>query len=442
MERALPTIAVLGAAGLIGQAVATDLAAAGFGVHAVARRFTAAQRAGFGDGAVEAPIAGLDAAALAHLLDARGVEIVVNCLGVLQDGPGGTTEDVHRGFVSRLLAALRALGRPALLVHLSIPGRADDDRTAFSRTKRAAERLIEASGLPYVILRPGFVVAPAAFGGSALLRALAMLPATLPAALAQRPLAAIAVGDIGRTVEAVARRWAAGEREWSAAWELVERQPGTAGAMVEGLRRRLGGPKPRLAMPAWLLRAGATAGDLVARLGWQPPVRSTALAELDRGVTGDPSGWIAATGIEPTPRGAMLAGLPATVQERWFARLYLLKAPIVAVLVLFWVASGSIALAASFDAAVAILTTAGFAPAPARAITIASSVLDIAVGLAIAWRRTCRGGLLAGILVSLFYMAGAAAITPGLWIEPLGALVKTFPAIVLMLVALATLEAR
>jgi hypothetical protein len=39
-------------------------------------------------------------------------------------------------------------------------------------------------------------------------------------------------------------------------------------------------------------------------------------------------------------------------------------------------------------------------------------------------------------------MVGAAVITPELWIEPLGALVKTGPAIVLMLVALAMLEDR
>jgi len=64
------------------------------------------------------------------------------------------------------------------------------------------------------------------------------------------------------------------------------------------------------------------------------------------------------------------------------------------------------------------------------------------VGLAIAFRRTSRRGLLAGIVVSLFYMVGAAILTPELWLEPLGALVKTGPAIVLMLVALAISEDR
>ncbi len=75
----------------------------------------------------------------------------------------------------------------------------------------------------------------------------------------------------------------------------------------------------------------------------------------------------------------------------------------------------------------------------AQAITIASSLLDIFGRLAIAFRRSCRVGLLTGVAVSLFYMIGAAIITPELWIEPLGALVKTGPAIVLMLVAFAML---
>jgi hypothetical protein len=51
-------------------------------------------------------------------------------------------------------------------------------------------------------------------------------------------------------------------------------------------------------------------------------------------------------------------------------------------------------------------------------------------------------GLIVGIVASLGYMIGAAILTPDLWIEPLGALVKTGPAIVLMLVALLTLDNR
>jgi hypothetical protein len=66
----------------------------------------------------------------------------------------------------------------------------------------------------------------------------------------------------------------------------------------------------------------------------------------------------------------------------------------------------------------------------------------VTIGILIAFRRSCAAGLIAGIAVSLGYMAGTAILTPDLWIEPLGALVKTGPAIVLMMVALLTLDSR
>jgi uncharacterized protein YbjT (DUF2867 family) len=124
---------------------------------------------------------------------------VVNCLGVLQDGPGSDVSAVHRDFVARLLRAIQASGRAIRLVHISIPGTAEGDRTAFSVTKREAERLIAASGIPYAILRPGFVIAPSAYGGSAMLRALAAFPIDLPAKEAATPFQPVDVEDIAAT---------------------------------------------------------------------------------------------------------------------------------------------------------------------------------------------------------------------------------------------------
>jgi hypothetical protein len=103
---------------------------------------------------------------------------------------------------------------------------------------------------------------------------------------------------------------------------------------------------------------------------------------------------------------------------------------------------GLIALTVAYHAAVETLTSRGFPEGLAHAVTWASSSVHIAVGIAIAMARTCRFGLFAGIVVSVLYMAGAAVLTPALWFEPLGALVKTGPAIVLMAVALAMLDKR
>ncbi|MBV9458697.1 MAG: DoxX-like family protein, partial [Bradyrhizobium sp.] len=191
-----------------------------------------------------------------------------------------------------------------------------------------------------------------------------------------------------------------------------------------------------------LLDLGARLGDLAARLGWMPPMRSTAIAELRRGVVGDPRPWMAATGIVPRTIAQMIGQRSATIQDKWFARLFLIKPLLLASLVLFWSGSGFIALVISFPATKAILADHGFPRwliAPFAGIT---SLMDISIGILIAFRRTCASGLIAGILLSLGYMAGTALLTPDLWIEPLGALVKTGPAIVLMLVALMMLDNR
>jgi uncharacterized protein YbjT (DUF2867 family) len=184
-------ILVLGASGLIGRFVTDDLRARGFHVVGIARRFSASQKASALD--LEIPVLAMDASSLARLMADHGVDLVVNCLGVLQDGPGSDVGAVHRDFVARLLQAIRHCGRAIRLIHISIPGAAGDDRTAFSQTKREAERLIAASGIPFAILRPGLVIAPSAYGGSAMLRALAASPMDLPAAESATPFQPVVV---------------------------------------------------------------------------------------------------------------------------------------------------------------------------------------------------------------------------------------------------------
>jgi uncharacterized protein YbjT (DUF2867 family) len=430
-------ILVLGASGLIGRFVSDDLRARAFEVTGVARKFPASQSSPLD---LELPVMSMDASALAKLLCDRAVDVVVNCLGVLQDGPGSDTNAVHRDFVARLLPAIRDSGRAIRLIHISIPGTAETDRTAFATTKREAERLIAASGVAYAILRPGFVVAPAAYGGSAMLRALAALPVDLPATERTTPFQPVAVEDIAATIAWLAARVPAEAR--AVTWDLMQPQAITIGGVIGHFRHAFGTQDwPRLSMPPFLLGLGAKLGDLASWLGWMPPMRTTAIAELRRGVTGDPAGWMGVTGIVPKPIEQMV-GRAATIQDKWFARLFLTKALVIASLVLFWLVSGFIALVISYDAAANILRTHNFPAALVAPVTIVTSLMDMSIGVLIAFRRTCAYGLVAGIVASLGYMAGSAILTPDLWIEPLGALVKTGPAIVLMLVALLTLDNR
>ncbi|MBA2589055.1 MAG: SDR family oxidoreductase [Alphaproteobacteria bacterium] len=428
-------IAILGANGLIGHALALDLKRRGFEVRGIARSFTTAQRAAL-NGTVQAPLVNLDPQELAQLLE--GADMVINTIGILQ---GPDSDAVHRQFAARL-AAVCGTSPQKLLVHLSLPGEEKADRTAYSLTKREGERAIAAGGAPFVILRPGFVIATAAYGGSALMRALAALPLNLPPRESGARFAATAMNDLCETVAHVARRWQGGERNWDKTWDVMEPASGTVGDIVAAFRARNGGPKPLMATPGWLLAPGAVLGDVAARLGWKPPIRSTAVAEMRRGVVGNPQGWMRDTGITPLSASEAVAATPATIQEKWFARLYLMKAAALVTLVIFWCASGTIALTVAFPVARQTLVDHGFPFALAHGVTIASSLMDISIGLLIAVRRTSAIGLVAGIVVSLGYMAAAAIFTPDMWIEPLGALVKTFPAIVLMLFCLLMLDDR
>ncbi|WP_027573071.1 SDR family oxidoreductase [Bradyrhizobium sp. WSM1743] len=433
------TILVLGASGLIGRFVTDDLRAQGFRVVGVARSLSPAQTMSALD--IELPMLILDTAALTRLLSDHAVSIVVNCLGVLQDGPGSNTSAVHRDFVARLLQAIGGSGRAIRLVHISIPGIAESDRTAFATTKREAERLIGTSGIPHAILRPGFVVAPSAYGGSAMLRALAAFPVDLPAKEMATPFQPVAIEDISATIAWLAARDVDDASVKAVSWDLMQAEPVTMAGVIKRFRHAFGTAGwPRIAMPRFMLDLGAKLGDFASYLGWIPPMRSTAIAELRRGVTGDPSAWIAATGI--APKTLAIGSHPATIQDKWFARLFLVKALILASLVAFWIVSGFIALFVSYRAAAGILSAHDFPPALVDPITIGTSLMDMSIGVLIAFRRTAMIGLVASITASLGYMMGAAILTPDLWIEPLGALVKTGPAIVLMVVALLMLDNR
>ena len=145
-------ILVLGASGLIGRFVTGDLRAQGFHVIGIARRYPPSQKTDALD--LEMPLMSMDSAALARLIWEHDMDVVVNCLGVLQDGPGSDTGAVHRDFVDRLLDAIRGTGRAIRLLHIShrlqhdqTRSRADDRRDGNRLRDPAAGLCDRAVGL-------------------------------------------------------------------------------------------------------------------------------------------------------------------------------------------------------------------------------------------------------------------------------------------------------
>jgi hypothetical protein len=195
-------------------------------------------------------------------------------------------------------------------------------------------------------------------------------------------------------------------------------------------------------VPAWLASLVYRLGDIVAWFGWQPPVRSTAQREMRRGAIGDPLELTNLTGIQPVSLENALAREPVSVQERWFARLYLLKPLVFVVLALFWFSTGVVSLGPGRERGIELVMSGGTSHAVALLATLSGGLADIVIGVLIAFRRTCRIGLYAAFVISITYAIIGTTLVPWLWYDPLGPMLKISPIIVLNLVALAILDDR
>lgn len=366
----------------------------------------------------------------------QGADLVVNCAGLLQDGPAGSTRDVHVEGPARLFAACEAAGVKRV-IHFSAIGVDRETPTDFSSSKRLGDEALIRSSLNWVILRPSVVVSEAAYGGSALFRGLAALPwLLLPPRTGK--LQVVQRSDVVDTVAILA-----GSPDINrVVIELAGPDELSLDEIVRSYRLWLGwGPQRIVRSPEWLAAGLYRLGDFAGWLGWRPPVRSTARTEIVRGAVGDNLAWTRLTGITPRSFHEALRTNPPSVQERWFARLYVLKPAIFAVLSLFWIGTGLMSLGPGWDIGMAYMRAGGAADIGPYAI-VAGALADILIGIGIAVRRTARFALLAAIVVSLAYAVIGTIILPTLWLDPLGPMLKIWPIIGLLAVALAIHEDR
>ncbi|RED17909.1 SDR family oxidoreductase [Pontivivens insulae] len=417
-------VLVLGVSGLIGAAIARDLVTVGHVVRGVART---PPRHLPGVDCISADLTKLDPAGWADVL--RNIDTVVNAAGALQDGLRDNLDAIHLQMIEALVEAIGS--RPIRVVQISAAGASADASTAFMRTKAMGDAVLQSSGIDQVILRPALVLAPTAYGGTALLRAAASLPGFVPRIMEDVEIQTVSVNDIGQTVlAAVERRIATGE-----VIELAEPDAYNFPSLIAQMRRWIGLPDGvSVPVPAPLVSILGRCADLAGWLGWHSPLRSTALKTLRDGVRAEPHPEHPCTSLPQT-----LAAMPATTQDLRFARTYLMLPVAIVTLALFWCVSGLIALLDPARAA----SVLGSPPAAWQmAFVYLGAFADIIVGLAVLVRRFARSACFAMMLISLSYMAGAALLAPALWLDPLGPMVKVIPGFTLAFVTASLLDER
>ena len=136
-----------------------------------------------------------------------------------------------------------------------------------------------------------------------------------------------------------------------------------------------------------------------------------------------------------------LAAMPATLQERWFARLYLLMPLMVATLALFWLLSGAIGVL-DVGKSVAVLASADVSPGAAAALVVGGAFIDMLLGMAILYRPLARPACFGMMATCMVYLLAGSVLQPVLWLDPLGPFVKVLPVMMLAAVTMAVLEER
>jgi len=240
---------VLGGHGFLGRSVVAALRANG---HAVEVGSRALRRTGSGS-RVRRIRFEHRLSADAWLSAIEGVDVVVNCVGILRERRHETYERVHHLAPGALAGACACAG--LRLVHVSALGLHPEARSGFIASKLRGEAAVRASGADHTIVRPSLLEGEGGFGAR-WLRAIAQWPVHCVPAEATGRIAVLHVDDAGIAIARVCEMRGCEIREA----DLGGDERRTLAGHLAALR---GGPARVVPLPATIARIASHACDLL-----------------------------------------------------------------------------------------------------------------------------------------------------------------------------------
>ncbi len=416
-------VMLLGAGGFIGRHILAELTAHGHEVVAITRKAGGLDDAFPAVRFLDMNLARMtEATAWVHHL--RNTDIIVNAAGILS---GREMEAVHVDMPRALYAAATAAGVSRVVLISAISAR-PDVQTDYAQSKLRGEAALRGAGIAWTILRPSLVYGDGSYGGTSLMRGMAGLPWIIPLpGRGDFPFTPIHAGDLAQTVRITCEQ----ERFRDATIEPVGPETLDLRELLRRYRAWLTfGTARFLSVPMPVMRLLGRLGDLAGA----GPIATNSLVQMIAGNAGDSAGFEAAIGFQPRALDVALRERPAQVQDRWHARLFFMGSAIRAVLVLLWLASALLGLAYGGAATANLIRALGLSPALADPMRIGSSMLDFGIAGLVLGDSTARLATMVQLVAVAGYTLVIGLAVPGLWLDPLGPLLKNLPILVLILV--------
>ena len=427
-------VLVIGANGFIGSAVVAALRKAGHKTRCVVRNTSKLDRRFPGIDAVSLDLTGRDALDEEHwcrLLE--GIDAVVNVAGVLQPLKPSVAWNVHCHAPEALYRACEKLS-VRRVVHVSATGITETNNT-YSQSKLAGEESLKKKDLDWTILRPVLVIGDGSYGGTSMIRALAVNPIFTPV-----------IGDGSIPLGIIHKSELA-----SGIVNLLEENSGVKATLepscaeempmsdvVRSYRSWFGLPKrPILKIPLWLAGLLGKLGDLFLL----DPINSTAVAQFRGKMTGDSTRFEEVTGVKVSNLPELLAARPSESQDLWHARLFLLRPVIRMSLAVFWLVSGVTGLFFAshlYLSGLAQLVTTDMVPL----VIVLLSSAKLAIGLVVLFGWNLRFMAWVQFMLVLVFVALQGIVDPSSWMDPSAALFKDICLLVLILVHRVVEQAR
>ncbi len=429
-------VLVLGAYGFIGSSAVRALLSKGFRVCGAGRNSDSARRA-FHDLEWKIFDLGKMRSRADWINPLKGVDIVVNCAGALQDSPADQLEQLHHKAIATLAEACAE--RNIRIIQISSAGADKRSAVPFLSTKARGDDAIRRSNARYVIIRPGLVIGRDAYGGTALLRMLAAIPVIQPLSYSDTRMQTVSMTDLSTFIISAA----SGEVPDGTEVDLVEEDSHSLLEIVAKIRHwlRFHPAFFTLNIPRWMSTAIGKGADVLGLLGWRSPLRTNAQKIMAGGVLGNYPHRKFAACPQLKSLDETLASFEATTADQMAARMNLLMPGVMITLFGFWAVSGIIGLV-QLEAAAIVLIDRGWSDIMSNTAVIAGSFVDLVLAAMISLRKYAATACLLMIAVSIVYLVTGTILTQNLWLDPLGPLVKIIPAAALAVIGYAMMRER